>query len=134
MALTIPVESIELGAYKVEDLLRLRDRVIKRLPATTIEDIDLTQELVLRYIAAKELLDDIAGYREDIPLNQIAQANNSLVSMMKELALQQKQLFDTTRLQRLEKALAKALVKFPELYDAFFDAYEAEAHKQGIDT
>ena len=125
----LSVEAINLDHYSLDDLLRLRDRVIKVLPSTTIEDIDLSQELVLRYIAAKDLLDD-AG--DDTPLNQLAQANNSIVTMLKELALQQKALYDTTRAQRLERALAAALKAYPDLENSFYDTYEKEATALGL--
>lgn len=129
----LSVDSIDLDHYSTEDLLRLRDRIIKKLPSTTIEDIDLSQEMVLRYIVAKELLDD-AATDDTVPLNQKAQANNSLVNMLKELSAQQKLLYDTTRAQRLERALAAALRIHPDLETVFYDTYEAEASALGLDN
>jgi len=128
----LSIDSIDLSHYSTDELMRLRDRVIKQLPSSTIEDLDLSQELVLRYIAAKDLLDTNADV--DTPLNQIAQANNSLVAMLKELAAQQKLLYDTTRAQRLERALAAALRLHPNLEAAFYDTYEAEASALGLEN
>jgi len=128
----LSIDSIDISPYSLDDLLRLRDRIIKQLPSSTIEDLDLSQELVLRYIAAKDLLDTNAN--DDTPLNQVATANNSLVAMLKELAAQQKLLYDTTRAQRLERALAAALKQYPDLEAAFYDTYEAEASALGLEN
>jgi hypothetical protein len=120
--LILPVDSLNLTAYDVAELLRLRDRVNALLPSSDIEDLDLSAELVLTFRSAKTLLDDAAS-DEDTPLSQKSAIVNSLNSLLKNLAELQKSLYSVERQQKLERALVEALKLHPALEKSFFDHY-----------
>lgn len=124
----LPVESIDLSAYRVPDLLNLRSRIEERLPSTEIEDLDLNAELIWTFQTAKGLLE---GVNEETPLTQKASTVNSLTGILKTLAETQKSLYSAERQQKLERALIAALKKFPELQEAFFDEYEGKGGEGG---
>ena len=119
----LPVDSVDISAYSISELIRLRDRINKSLPSGELEDLDLGQELVNVYLSAKEMLEE-ARDDDETPLSQKATTVNSITSALKALADIQKALYSSERQRKLENALSEALVKFPELQEQFFDVYE----------
>ncbi len=119
----LPPNSIDISSYSISDLLRLRDRINKRLPSSELADIELSTELVHTFQSAKELLEE-AKDDEDVPLSQKATTLNSINSILKNLAELQKSLYTVERQQKLEASLIIALKLHPELEQSFFDAYE----------
>jgi peptidoglycan hydrolase CwlO-like protein len=123
--LILPVDSLDLTAYSVSDLLRLRDRVNALLPSADIEDLDLSSELIRTFQSAKSLLESAAD-DDETPLSQKSAIVNSLNSLLKNLAELQKSLYSVERQQKLERALVEALKLHPSLSDSFFAEYEKE--------
>ena len=111
----LPAASIPLDNFDVKELLLLRDRINKRLPASEITNIDLEHELVLHFQTIKQALAD-AGDEE---LNKFAAASNAVLASLKQLAELQKSLYSASRLQKYERALAVILKKHPELFKKY---------------
>jgi hypothetical protein len=123
--LILPVDSLDLTAYSVSDLLRLRDRVNAKLPPADIENLSLSDELVRTFQKASGLLDE-ALEDDETNLSQKSAMVNSLNSLLKNLAELQKSLYSVERQQKLERALVEALKLHPSLSDSFFAEYEKE--------
>ena len=121
----LPVDSLDLTAYSVSDLLRLRDRVNAKLPPADIENLSLSDELVRTFQKASGLLDE-ALEDDETNLSQKSAMVNSLNSLLKNLAELQKSLYSVERQQKLERALVEALKLHPSLSDSFFAEYEKE--------
>ena len=121
----IPSDSVNIDPFDVAELLRLRDRINAKLPSSSIEEINLSEELVLTFQAAKTLLADAAN-DDETPLSQKSAIVNSLNSLLKNLADLQKSLYSVERQQKLEAALVEALKLHPTLEKSFFDFYEKQ--------
>ena len=121
----LPVDSLDLTAYSVSDLLRLRDRINAKLPPADIENLSLSDELVRTFQKASGLLDE-ALEDDETNLSQKSAMVNSLNSLLKNLAELQKSLYSVERQQKLERALVEALKLHPSLSDSFFAEYEKE--------
>ena len=119
----IPSQSVNLDSYSVAELVGLRDRINAKLPSSSIEEINLSEELVLTFRSAKSLLES-AAEDDETPLSQKSAIVNSLNSLLKNLADLQKSLYSVERQQKLEAALIEALKLHPALEKSFFDVYE----------
>jgi cell division FtsZ-interacting protein ZapD len=117
----LPVNAVNLAGYSPTDLLALRDRIHEHLPHASLHDLDLGQELVFQYVAVKDLIKDMDT---DAPLNQQAQAFNTLTTVIKTLQEAQRAHFTVARQQALERTLFAVLRKYPELQTEFMSALE----------
>ena len=91
---------------------------------TSLDDVDLMQEVLEQLAHAKRLRDFIATDRET-PANQKAQVNNSCAQMILQLAKTQTDLYSAERMKKLEACLLKVLKSLPdETVAAFLTAYE----------
>ncbi len=89
----------------------------------SFEDLDAQQELLDQYNTAKRLLSD-AEYSEEIPLNQKAQALNTISTILGNIIKSRTELYNSERLRLLEATLLEVLQEFPELASAFMPLYE----------
>ena len=121
----LPVDSLDLTAYSVSDLLRLRDRINAKLPPADIENLSLSDELVRTFQKASGLLDE-ALEDDETNLSQKSAMVNSINAILKSLTSMQAELFNVDRQQKLEAALVSALREFPSLEQSFFDHYESQ--------
>jgi hypothetical protein len=110
-------------AEKTEaELLELRQQIDRRLNLD-LADLNLTQELVLQFKQAKNLLDDILDDSE-IASNQKSAVLNSATSILSAIAKAQEQIYSAERLKTIEAATIKALKTLPlEAQEAFFSLY-----------
>jgi hypothetical protein len=116
---------VSLDTFTLQDLLRLRADIDRRLPARSIRDIDLSSELVLQFMAAQELQNTVL-HDKDVPANQKAQTMNSTAAVLGQIAKLQQDVYTTERLKTIEGKLIEALNTLPkEQQDAFFTVYEA---------
>lgn len=89
----------------------------------TAETLNLETELLDQYNAAKKLYHD-ASYDEKIPLNQKAQALNTISSVVATLIRSQQELYSTERVKKIESSLIATLRAFPDVQAVFMVAYE----------
>ena len=66
-----------LDAYTLQELLDLRARIERRLPARSLKDLDLERELVLQVMALQQLQNSVID-DDDTPANQKAQTASAL--------------------------------------------------------
>lgn len=115
---SIPPFSIE------DDPFTPRTKKAPTPPQKTLGQLDLSQELLLQYQKANELLKNAEF--EDTPLNQKAQAMNSIVNILAQIIKQQEVVHNMSEITRLELALIATLKEFPEVKERFLAVYEGK--------
>lgn len=115
---------IDVSKLPVEDLLDLRQQVEAALPAKSIKDLNMAQELVLQ-MQALQSLQNRTLQDPDLPPNQVAQTCNALSNSLKMLADMQVSVYSSERMKAQEAILIKLLDKLPEeMQQAFLADYE----------
>lgn len=116
---------INLDNYTLQDLLKLRADIERRLPAKNLRDLSLEKELVLQFLASQELQNRVLS-DTTIPPNQAAQTANSTAGILQQLVRLQSEVHTSERLKDIENKLIQALNGLPdEQQHAFFAVYEA---------
>ena len=122
-----------LDAYTLQELLDLRARIERRLPARSLKDLDLERELVLQVMALQELQNKVID-DDDTPANQKAQVANSLSAALTTLVKLQSEVQSTERRKLQEAVLISALNALPEeTASQFLESYRralAEAFQE----
>lgn len=114
-----------------DELLSLRRLIDVRLKVE-IANINLTEELGLQYREGLLLLNSI---REDrgTPVNQKAQALNTVRTALVEIIKQQHLVYSAERLKRFEVAFHKILEKLPEdSRKHYFEMYGDFLNDKGV--
>lgn len=96
-----------------------------------LSQLNVEDELLRQYNAANQLLAD-AAY-EEIPLNQKAQAMNSIVAILGQIIRQQETVKNMAAMTELEIALVDTLKEFPEIRERFLSVYEGKLLKQEVE-
>ena len=113
-----------LDACTLQELLDLRARIERRLPARSLKDINLERELVLQVMALQELQNSVID-DDDTPANQKAQVANSLSAALVNLVKLQGDVHSSERMKRIERILIDTLKDLPvEVVEAFLANYE----------
>ena len=102
-----------LDAYTLQELLDLRARIERRLPARSLKDLDLERELVLQVMALQQLQNSVID-DDDTPANQKAQTASALSAALMNLVKVQSEVQSTERRKLQEAVLIKALNALPE--------------------
>ena len=122
----------EFGLEKlsVEQLERLQEDLLERMPHKTLLDVNLEHELLGLMRNGQKLLEDVL-HDPDVPANQRAQVLNSLASTLDQLSKLQNNIYDSERIKRLEQVFTKTLKSLPvEAAELALDAYQRELEKQ----
>ncbi len=90
---------------------------------TKLEDMDIQHELLRQYNTALTLY-EAAEINDSIPLNQKAQAINTIQGILSAISKTQTELYNSERVKTLELTLIDTLKEFPEMSKAFLAAYE----------
>ncbi len=112
------------SALPLETLLRYLDEIRQVLPATTLLDMNMEEELILQFQAVRTLQNTILD-DESVPANQKAQVANSVASVLGSIADLQNKVYSSERFKRIETLLIRHLNKLPEdVAAAFLEDYE----------
>lgn len=123
-----------LDAYTLQELLDLRARIERRLPARSLKDLDLESELVLQARALQQLQNSVIG-DESTAANQKAQVANSLSAALVNLVKVQNEVYSTERVKRLEAVMISTLNALPqEAADKFLAEYDAAVVREFAPT
>ena len=115
---------VNLDNFTLQDLLRLRADIDRRLPAKHLRDVNLERELILQHQATLELQNQVMS-DSDVPANQRAQVANAVASILQQLIKLQETVHTTERLKRIEGKLIEALNGLPkEQQESFLAVYE----------
>ena len=113
-----------LDAYTLQELLDLRARIERRLPARSLKDLDLERELVLQVMALQQLQNAVID-DDDTPANQKAQTASALSAALMNLVKVQSEVHNSERMKKIESLLIDALRELPvEAVEAFLANYE----------
>lgn len=113
-------------------LLELRAKIDAKLPIKSLDDLDLVQESLRQLQMAKQLQADAAKRDAGVPMNQRAQVQNSIGSIITTLAKVQMDLYTSERIKRIQSAVVKIVKTLPkEAQERFFEMLEADlAHAE----
>ena len=121
--MNLPVTSIDLKAYRAEDLIALRRRIDDHLELS-LDQIDLSKELLVQFKLTRLMLEEVQS-DDDISLNHKTGLINSLASLMKQIAEAQAILYSPIRQQKFEAAVVEVFQQHPDQLEAFQAAVEA---------
>lgn len=131
-AFTTPSERshAELDLLDVDELLRLRGEIDKRLP--NLQSLDLEDEVTTLYLQAKLLFQRTAD-DENTPANQAAQTLNSCSAALQSLIKMRSDLRREDAFKRMEAALIESLqLLTEEAREAYFEQYTLLAKKHEV--
>ena len=115
---------VNLDNFTLQDLLKLRADIDRRLPAKHLRDVNLERELILQHQATLELQNQVLQ-DADVPANQRAQCANAVASILQQLIKLQETVHTTERLKRIEGKLIEALNALPkDQQESFLAVYE----------
>jgi galactose-1-phosphate uridylyltransferase len=115
------------GGMSQEELLNARDEIDELLTETRLKDVNISKELLLQLKKAK-LLQKNTEEEQDVPANQRAQVQNSLGTVLTNLAKHQQATYTSERFKMLETAIIKCVKTLPtEAQTKFFELYMSEA-------
>jgi hypothetical protein len=117
-------QAFSLLQFDNAQLLTLRHQIDMMLGMTSLNDIDIENEILVQLQTAKQLQSDTLG-ADNVPANQKAQTLNAVGAILRELVGMQTDLYNAERLKEIEAAIIAALQAAPkEVKDAFFERYE----------
>lgn len=119
-----PHDLPDLSDKSVQELLDLRRAIDKALPSTSLQQMNLEEELVLQYHQVMELQTKTMS-SEEIPANQQAQVANAVAGILQQLVRMQSEFHTAERFKAMESLMLKYIKKLPiEVAEAFLDEYE----------
>jgi len=123
-------KKIDLDAMSQEELLMLHSNVEARLQGVRLQDVNLVRETLIQLQKAKALQGKAAETENNVPMNQRAQVQNSIASILSNLARIQIELHDSESIKRIKAALVRVLRTLPaEKQNEFFDLLDQETQK-----
>lgn len=90
---------------------------------TTIKELNIDEALVQHYQDAVRLL------AQNAPVNQKAQAMNTIIGILVQISKLQVDLYSAERFKKYEEALVETLKEFPEVKDSFLEKYDLNIQK-----
>lgn len=125
---------IDIDALTKPQLLDLHAKIEQKLGGLELGSINLVKETLLQVHRAKALQEQ-ASTAADAPLNQRAQVQNSLGTLIKDLIKMQTSLFNSERIKRIQGAVIKIVKTLPaKQQDAFFDMLSQEFDREAEET
>jgi len=118
-------DPFDISLLSVPELLALRDRVMAALPASSLKEMNLEQEVVLMFLSTRALLHSVLESGEATPANQKAQVANTCAANLQQLVKMQLDLYTSERVKAIEIALGRTLKSLPEETQvSFINEYE----------
>lgn len=126
------IDQIDVSGCSVEQILAFRAQLEAFLPARSLKDMDLAKELVMQVLAL-QVMQQNAIDNESTPVNQLAQAANSLSAALVNLVKLQGDVYSSERFKRVEEVLIKTIQSLPtDKQEEFITAYEAALQEAGL--
>lgn len=117
-------QASDLDLYSDEELLELRMRIDEKLGIGHLGSLDVGAELMIQLRTLK-LLQHQALTDKEAPLNQKAQATNTVSALLRDLVKSRARLYDAERSKAIEDMTIDALKDCPmEVKDQFFARLE----------
>jgi hypothetical protein len=123
----------DIDNLNIPQLLILRAKIEERMPASSLKDLNLEQELVYQYVQVKNILADLQENSLGTAAN-LAQLSNSIASALAQLVRLQGELYNSERFKGIEQLLVKMLREWPaKNINKFFEAYEENYARQSAE-
>jgi hypothetical protein len=117
----------DLNTMSQVDLLDLHAKIEAKLTGTRLSDVNLEKETLIQFQKAKALQQK-ANEAKDVPVNQLAQVQNSIRTILESLSKMQTQLHDSESIKRWKAALIRVVKELPkDAQTKFFELLELEA-------
>lgn len=127
LAKTEKTSKFDLNLMDQAELLDLHAKVEAKLTGLRLSDVNLEKETLLQFHRAKALQEK-ANTANDVPVNQLAQVQNSIRTILESLGKMQMDLHDSETMKRWKAALVRVVKKQPKAFqDEFFEMVEIEA-------
>ncbi len=114
-----PSDTPDVSLFNTAELLRARAQIQQHLGGFDLGTMNLAQELVLQYSMVQQLITETVN-DDTIPLNQRAQAVNSGTQLLIQLGKLQTDVYNASRVQRIEGAVIATFERLGEDYKATF--------------
>jgi len=116
--------SNDVSQMDLDALLRLRGEIDARLPAKSLKELNLEEELVVQFLAVKSLqmsvIDD-----SSTPANQKAQVASQVATTLQHLVKMQSEYHTAERFKVIENLMVKYMKRLPlNVAEAFLEEYE----------
>jgi hypothetical protein len=113
------------GAMDKVTLIKCYDEIRKHLPATSLKQMNLEEEIMLQLHNVRALQTDVQD-DDLIPLNQRVAAMKSVTDSLNRLAELQDKIYSSERFKSVENMMIRALMLLPEeTARHFLDQYES---------
>ena len=120
----IPLHEEDIPEMPLSTRIDLYNEIKRSLPPHSLQDIDLTEELVLQFVRVKELQTESLS-NEKVPANQKAQVANAVASTLGQLTKLQTELHTAERFKAIENLMIRYMKKLPiDVVEAFIEEYE----------
>jgi hypothetical protein len=117
----------DLNSMSQADLLALHSKVEGKLKGLRLSEVNLEKETLIQFQKAKALQEK-ANAASDVPVNQLAQVQNSIRTILESLSKMQMELHSSEEIKRWKAALIRVVKELPkETQTKFFDLLETEA-------
>lgn len=129
---TAPVgHAFGLEHMDVGELLALRAEIDGWLPAMSLKDLNLEEELVRQFLQVKALQTQVMN-NDEIPANQLAQVAGQVGNSLQALVKMQADYYNIERFKGIEGLMIKHMKKLPlEVATKFVEEYENLGVKDG---
>ncbi len=120
-------ETFDIEGMSQGELLALHGKIEGKLTGLTLEEVNLTRESLLQLQKAKILQAEATKKGTNVPMNQQAQVQNSIASILLTLAKVQMELYTSERHKRIQSAVVRVVKTLPKpQQDQFFTLLEQE--------
>jgi hypothetical protein len=118
---------IDLDRMSQADLLGLHAKIEAKLVGIRLSDVNLEKETLIQFQLGKALQKK-ASEANDVPVNQLAQVQNSIRTILDSLAKMQSEIHSSETIKRWKAALIRVVKELPaESQTKFFEMVELEA-------
>lgn len=102
---------------------------------TSLDQLDLKQELLLNYKRTAQFIENAQTFNESsaepIPINQISQLLNTHHTTLKEIIKMQQEVHSIEKIKLVERVVIEVIKTLPdEVQDAFLTRYQAALEHQ----
>jgi len=126
-AISDAVGGVALDALSTGDLLILKSQVEQRLPARSLKEMNLEEELVEQYLTVKALQERVLS-GEGVSPSQLAQVANQVAGTLQQLVKMQTEYHTSERFKAIEGLMVKYMRRLPlSVAEDFLAEYEALA-------
>lgn len=117
----------DLDSLNQVELLELHAKIESRLTGIRLSEVNLEKETLIQFQRAKALQEK-ANEAKDVPVNQLAQVQNSIRNILESLGKMQMDLHDSETIKRWKAALIRVVkAQSEEFQKAFFEALDHAA-------